>query len=109
MLRALDADPHSARLRGLLARFEAQEQTMRAVLHDLQAELEHWHREAVFLRTASPAAATSLLHRCADLQTECDQLAVELVHVRMAVAGAAEELAEHAGRTDAGRRIAAPA
>lgn len=98
MLRALEADPHGARLRCLLGRFRAQEETMSSVLRDLQAELEHWHREAVFLRTVSPAAATSLLRRCSDLQAECDQLAVELVHVRMAVSGTGEELADHEGR-----------
>lgn len=98
MLRALEGEPHGERLRGLLQRFRAQEQVMTGVLHDLQAELEHWHREANFLRGAAPTAATKMLQRCTDLQVECDMLAIELVHVRMAIAGTGEELADHEGR-----------
>lgn len=111
MLRALENEPHGERLRGLLQRYRAQEQAMNLVLHELQAELEHWHREAIFLRDNSPLAATSMLRRCSDLQAECDLLAIELVHVRMAVAGTGEELADHEGRVvrtaRGGARIAA--
>lgn len=100
MLRALEpgTDPHGDRLRRLLQGFRAEELSMTAVLHDLQAELEHWHREAIFLRSNAPIAAGTMLDRCAELQAECDLLATELVHVRMAVSGAGEELADHEGR-----------
>lgn len=86
---------------------------MNQVLHELQCSLEHWHREANFLRTFSPGEAETMLRRCADLQAECDAIAIELVHVRMAVAGTAEELADHEGRLVHGHRsdalVAAPA
>ncbi|MBL8748066.1 MAG: hypothetical protein JNK78_02830 [Planctomycetes bacterium] len=113
MLRALEIEPHDARLRALLQRFRAEEQGMNEALHELQSSLEHWHREANFLRTISPGEAEAMLRRCTDLQAECDAIAIELVHVRMAVAGTAEELAEHEGRLVRGRRtealVAAPA
>jgi hypothetical protein len=98
MLRVLDRDPHAARLGDLLQHFRAQEMSMTEVMHELQAELEHWHREANSLRQMSRADGDRALQRCSDLQAECDLLATELVHVRMAVAGADEELAEHRGR-----------
>lgn len=98
MRKAPDRDPHSARLGDLLQYFRAQESSMTGVLHELQAELEHWHREANFLRTGLPADGERALQRCTDLQTECDLLATELVHVRLAISGAGEELADHQGR-----------
>jgi len=98
MLRALETEPHGRRLRTLLQNFRAQERAMTAVLHEMQAELEHWNREANWLRGSSPIGAAALLNRCAELQTECDLLATELVHVRMAVAGTNDELADHEGR-----------
>jgi len=42
--------------------------------------------------------------RCTDLQAECDQIAVELTHVRMAIAGVSEALAEHEAMFTASRR-----
>ena len=98
MLRALENEPHAPRLRSLLQNFRAQEQAMTAVLQEMQAELEHWHREAVYLRATSAIGAASMLDRCSELQTECELLATELVHVRMAIAGAGEELVDHEGR-----------
>lgn len=98
MLKALDRDPHSGRLGGLLQHFRAQELSMTEVLHELQAELEFWHREANFLRPMSAVDGERALRRCSELQVECDQLATELVHVRMAISGAGEELADHQGR-----------
>ena len=71
---------------------------MTEVLHDLQAELEYWHREANFQRPLSAAEGARALRRCSDLQTECDLLATELVHVRLAISGTGEELADHLGR-----------
>lgn len=97
MLRALDhdTDTHGQRLDALLQSFRAQEQAMTAVLQEMQAQLEHWHREAIYLRDSSPIAAAALLDRCGELQTECDLVATELVHMRMAVSGTGEELADH--------------
>lgn len=97
MLRALENEPHGTRLRRLLQNFRAQEHAMTELLHQLQAELEHWHREAIFLRSAAPISATTMLDRCTELQSECDLLATELVHVRMAISGTGEELAAQEG------------
>jgi len=98
MLKALEPDPHAARLGELLQHFRAQELSMTTVLHDLQAELEFWHREASFLRPISVADGDRALRRCTELQTECDLLTTELVHVRLAISGTGEELADHQGR-----------
>jgi hypothetical protein len=101
MLRVLERDSHGGRLADLLRRFRQQETTMTQALHDMQADLEHWHREANFLRATASAGADATLARCADLQAECDLLATELVHVRMAVTGTCEELADHESRLHA--------
>ncbi|MBL8727207.1 MAG: hypothetical protein JNM25_02170 [Planctomycetes bacterium] len=98
MLKVLEPDPHASRLGDLLQHFRAQELSMTEVLHELQAELEHWHREANFLRPLSPSDGDRALRRCTELQAECDLLATELVHVRMAISGTGEELADHRGR-----------
>ncbi len=95
MLKALEAEGHCVRLRDLCQRFRASEMAMTAVLNEMQDELEFWHREASYQQlTASPSAAT-WRQRCVELQAECDVLATELVHVRLAVSGAMEELAAY--------------
>ena len=65
---------------------------MTAALQDLQERLEYWHREAAWHRLQKTDATASVA-RCIELQEECDGLATELVHVRMAISGADEELA----------------
>lgn len=95
MLRLLDRDGHGQRLRDLLSRFHAQELSLGAVLEELEAEVERVHREASMRRLIDEGDDRALLARCAKLQTECDLLATELVHVRMAIAGALEELTDH--------------
>ena len=95
MLRLLERDLHGQRLRDLLSRFRTQELSLAAALPDLQEAAEHTHRETSFRQLADAADARALLARCVELQTECDLLAIELVHVRMAVAGVLEELADH--------------
>ena len=102
MLLLLERDVHAHRLRDLLGRFRAQEHALSAVLRDLQAELERLHREASYVQLGAPDDAPALLRRCSELQTECDALAIELVHVRMAVAGTGEELAERDRAAGAG-------
>lgn len=99
MLRSPERESHAADLRQLVQRFSAEERSMTAVLQNLQAELELRHREAAFLRLAESGRADALVRRCSELQFECDCLATELVHVRLAVSGAGEELAEHLGRS----------
>lgn len=92
MPRALDRDAHTARLLDLVTRFRAQERWMATALQELQSRLEHWHREASYHQLDSSADAAPLLRRCHDLQTDYDDLAAELAHVRMAICGAGEEL-----------------
>jgi hypothetical protein len=94
MLHLLDLDPHGRRLRELLHRFRAEEAGLRHALDQLEAALEECHRQASRARLVDPDAPLQLDH-CRQLQTEHDDLAIELVHVRLAVAGAAEELAEY--------------
>jgi hypothetical protein len=99
MLQALERKPlegslFTSRLTRLVDRFRAQEAYMAGALHDLQAQLEFWHREACFHQLDGPEAAAPILRRCTELQAECDHLAVELVHVRMAISGAGDELAD---------------
>lgn len=98
MLKALDRDSHAQRLRLLMQGFRAQELSMKVALHDLQAQLEHAHRQTTMLRLESRTPGQDQMLRCTELQTECEELATELVHVRLAIAGAAEELADHQGR-----------
>lgn len=93
MPRAPESTTHAERLRDLARRFRGQERWMTSALHDLQARLDHWSREASFHQLRADAC-DPLLQRCEDLQNDYDELATELVHVRMAIAGADEELAE---------------
>jgi uncharacterized protein involved in exopolysaccharide biosynthesis len=95
MLRLLDGDPHGYRLRDLLSRFREQELALGAQLRLHQEVLESVQRAAARHSVDLKEVQRPLLQRCNDLQIECDCLATELVHVRMAVVGAAEELAEH--------------
>ncbi|MBL8755291.1 MAG: hypothetical protein JNK15_18470 [Planctomycetes bacterium] len=95
MLRLLDRDPHGHRLHDLLSRFREQELVLGENLRRHQAELESVQHAAARHRVDLSDVQRPLLQRCTELQLECDALATELVHVRMAVAGVAEELAEH--------------
>lgn len=95
MLRLLERDSHGHRLRDLLGRFRDEELALSASLRAHQDELESVQRAAARHRVDLEEIQRPLLARCTELQTLCDDLATELVHVRMAVAGACEELAEH--------------
>jgi hypothetical protein len=95
MLRLLERDEHGQRLRDLLSRYRMQELELTAMLHSLEAAAENVHDETCRRRLDDDVTCRESLARCAELQGECDQIAVELVHVRMAVAGACEELADH--------------
>ena len=101
MLQASERNPHASGLQRLVQRFAAEERSLAAELQALHAELERCHRETAFLRLddGGAAVAEALLRRCSALQGECDHLATELVHVRMAVQGAGEEFAEHLQRS----------
>lgn len=78
----------------LLHRFSAQEAGMRAALDDLEERLRRWHEATQRDRLDGGADdGDTALQSGAALQAEHDALAIELVHVRLAVAGTAEELA----------------
>lgn len=95
MLRLLERDPHAQRLRDLLARFRSQEVAVALHLQDLQAELDLLHRETHQQAIDGAASHGAQIARCIGMQSECDALATELVHVRLAIAGVCEEMAEH--------------
>ena len=104
MWKALDPGEQAMDLRRMLDRFRAQQLSMTAALDSLQAELETWHRESSALQRRGNGVVF-MVRRCIDLQAECDLIAVELGHVRMAIAGASEELAEHEARFSASLRL----
>ncbi|MGB3966372.1 MAG: hypothetical protein WBO45_06550 [Planctomycetota bacterium] len=97
MLRLLDRHPHGERLRGLLRRFRAEQLSLIAALLDSEARVEALHR-------AAATGSESHVRRCRELQTECEVIRNELVHVRMAIAGAREELELHSPRRVASGR-----
>lgn len=94
MLPAPDQFRHHARLRELLHRYRAQEQVLRELLDQQQSELERADVERCrdLIEPIGPALEPSSE---AALQAACEELATELLHVRMAVLGTAEELALH--------------
>jgi hypothetical protein len=97
MLPVLDVE-HGRRLRELLARFRAQEASLRSALDLAQTLADHWHGEASRARLAGGDASDAI--RLGDgLRLEVDALSLELAHVRMAVLGVGDELA---------RQVAAP-
>lgn len=85
MQSAREMDSHCARLRNLRDEYENQERFMTRALNRLQAELDAWHDNMEPL--------DSQLHQ--ELKNEQLEQAIELSHVRMALAGADEELAKH--------------
>lgn len=89
----LELVDHRGRLRALLHRYRTQEEMLRQLLEARQERLEEADRERtreLFEPTRStPLAADAALH------SEVEDLATELLHVRMAVLGTAEELALH--------------
>ena len=113
MQQALDSTgSHLNRLRDLMSRFRNQERWITTALQDLQSLLELRHRESSYRRIeADPhGKADALARECAELQREYDELATELVHVRMAISGANEELSDYSSRVlpiDRGRRLGA--
>lgn len=65
----------------------------------MATRLAHCHRELAAAEAAgawaieaSPDARAALQSRCEALQRNCDELAVDLSHLRLALAGARSEL-----------------
>jgi hypothetical protein len=103
MLRLLERDRHGQRLCDLLARFRGHELALTSALHAVQEHVEQIHRDASRARCHGGDDDEALL-RGIELQRECDALATELVHVRLAIAGACEELRDHDDRRFAAHR-----
>lgn len=97
MLPAPDHQRHGERLRELLHRYRAQEAVLRELLDQQQEQLELADRQRC-LEVLEPIGAMPCHEAEAALQAACEDLATELLHVRMAVLGTAEELALHAAR-----------
>jgi hypothetical protein len=96
---AHEPPPPRAALARLIVRFRRQERRMVAALAAAQAELAEAQTAAVWALDESPMVRATLQCRCDALQRSCDDLAVDLSHLRLALAGAREELARHGVRT----------
>lgn len=94
MLLLLERDSHGQRLRDLLRHFRRQEQRLSEALQELQHEAERRDRDVSIYQLGFEPTAVSLADSI-ELQSECDLVATDLVHVRMAIAGTGEELATH--------------
>ncbi|MBM3961946.1 MAG: hypothetical protein FJ306_08620 [Planctomycetes bacterium] len=92
----LEPPPTRAALVRLIARFRRQERRMVAALAAAQAALTEAQTAAVWALDESPMVRATLQCRCDALQRSSDDHAVDLSHLRLALAGAREELARHA-------------
>ncbi|MEZ6038194.1 MAG: hypothetical protein R3F29_11975 [Planctomycetota bacterium] len=104
MLRAPEQRVHLRRLRSLASSYRRQERWMSTALRELQQRLEETHRATFVSQLDGVPEAEAMVARCQDLQLEYDELATQLVHVRMAIAGADEELESHEQGAAAPRR-----
>jgi len=84
MLQAPDNSFHVDRLRELRNEYTMQERFMAAALRDLQAQLDSHDTLAENDTDAE------------ELREETQELTIDLSHIRMAIVGAQEELANHA-------------
>ncbi len=90
-----ELSPHE-RLLELQARWQSEERAITTVLAELELELEEQERDLAFHRLVGETRPW-LAHRCAELRAECEALASELGHVRLALAGVTAEIGPHRG------------
>lgn len=83
-----ERDQHLATMQ---QRWRLEARALQAVLAESQAELEHWQREISLWRLSGQHPGDTVLQRCAMLQVYCDELAQELTHVQLALAGIDDE------------------
>lgn len=76
----------------LVARYHREERRMAARLAHCQRELATAEGASAWAIEAPPTARAVLLARCDALQRSCDDLAVDLAHLRLALAGARAEI-----------------
>lgn len=85
MLQAPDNSQHAERLRELRDEYTMQERFMAAALRELQTQLDSYES----LNTENDTDAE-------ELREETQELTIDLSHIRMAIVGTQEELANHA-------------
>jgi hypothetical protein len=90
-LEPCDLPDRCGHLAGVQQRWHLEASALQTVLAETQAELEHWQREICLWRLAGNPPGETVIQRCALLQLYCDELAQELTHVQLALAGAEEE------------------
>lgn len=95
---------HVDRLHSLLRRWRAEAAVLGETLAELQGEHDHAAREATWLRLRGEEPGSPLLRHVALLQRECDDVAIELMHVQLAVQGAEIELAQLRGPAEPERQ-----
>ena len=93
MLPPPDCPEPLQRLRLLLQRWRVEEQVLAVLLAELQVDRDATQREMSWRRLIGVTPEPRLQQRGLQLQEEHDAIAIELAHVRMAIAGAATELA----------------
>ncbi len=79
------------RLLELQRRWQSEERAVSTVLAELETDLEEIQREVAFHRLLAEPRPL-LEQRLTELRGECDALATELAHVRLALAGVRSEL-----------------
>ena len=90
MRPAPEASPQ-ARLLELQRRWQSEERAIATVLGELEVDLEELLRDVAFHRIVGESPP-QLLRRCTELRGECEALATELAHVRLALVGVTAEL-----------------
>jgi hypothetical protein len=93
VLTAPDFVDACARLQLLQQRWRDEERTLETVLAELQRVRDLAARELAWRRLQGAVAEPRLAQCALRLQEECDAVAIELSHVRLALAGASDELA----------------
>ena len=85
------ADPNPTRVRFLIARYRAEEATLTQALDEQVALRDRIERTAAS-ECSMPGARAAMRRHSQMLDRCCDDLATELLHVRLALLGATEEL-----------------
>lgn len=91
LLDPRDLHDRQGHLAHVQQRWHLEARALQAVLAETQAELEHWQREISLSRLCGQPPGETVMQRCALLQLYSDELAQELTHVQLALAGAEEE------------------
>jgi len=102
MLPALELCDRRERRRQLLHRWRAEETSLREALHELQTAHDRSVHAAQWQRQVDGESSPALLRHIRLLAQECDDMATELLHVRLALQGLELELDAPFAIADAG-------